>query len=149
MNKDQLRKLVKETLLEIKLHSDEAENLIMGTIAQESHLGEYIEQIGGPALGIIQMEPRTYDDIWNNYLKYKPDLEDRILRLAVTANEADELRWNMKLAIAMCRVHYLRIPYAIPFSLKEQAYYYKRWYNTTQGKATPEQYIENYKRFVQ
>jgi hypothetical protein len=149
MEKKQLRKLIKETLIEIGLYSQEAENLIIGTIAQESHLGKYIEQVRGPAKGICQMEPNTYNDIWNNYLKYKPELSDKILKLSVDANDADEMRWNLKLSIAMCRVHYLRVPTAIPLSLERQAEYWKKFYNTRFGKGTIEQYIKNYNRFVQ
>ena len=55
--------------LQTVLVSQEAENLLMGTAAQESALGEYIRQLGnGPALGIFQMEPETFDDIVRNYL---------------------------------------------------------------------------------
>jgi len=38
-----------------------ARALIMGTIAQESLCGRYIKQRGGPALGIVQMEPETHN----------------------------------------------------------------------------------------
>ena len=149
MDKKQLRKLVAEVITYLGLHSAEAEDLIMGTIAQESHLGKYIEQIKGPAKGICQMEPATYEDIWANFLKYKPSLEDKILRLSVDANDADEMRWNLKLAIAMCRVHYLRVKSSIPLTLDGQAHYWKNHYNTYLGAGTPEEYIRNYKRFAE
>ena len=149
MNKTQRRALVRETLLQIKLHSNEAENLIIGTIAQESRGGEYLRQLGGgPALGICQMEPETFEDIWKNYLEYKPHLKNDILKLCVTG-EAEELVWNLKLAIAMCRVHYLRVSQPIPFGLTEQAYYWKKHYNTPKGKGTVDEYLENYKKYAQ
>lgn len=148
MDKKQLIKLIKETLQELRLYTPEALQLILGTIAQESHLGKYIEQIKGPAKGICQMEPATYNDIWKNYLDFKPDLHDAILRMSVTGDEADEMRWNLKLAIAMCRVHYLRKKGAIPHDLQGQAAYWKTHYNTRLGKGTVAQYISNYKRFV-
>lgn len=59
MDKRQLRNLIRRVLIGIGGYSEEAENLLMGTAAQESALGEYIRQLGnGPALGIFQMEPR-------------------------------------------------------------------------------------------
>ena len=148
MNKHQIKKLVIETLKEIELYTPEATELILGTMAQESHLGQYIEQIHGPAMGVCQMEPATYRDIWKNYLEYKKVLSLKILKLSVTADTADEMRWNLKLAIAMCRVHYLRDKEAIPFSLEGQAKYYKRVYNTPLGKATTKEYIDNYNKYI-
>jgi hypothetical protein len=148
MNKNQLEKLIKETLQEVQLYTPEALQLLLGTAAQESHLGEYIEQIHGPAKGVFQMEPATYTDIWRNYLHYKPVLKDKVLNFCVTGDNADEMRWNLKLAIVMARVHYLRDREAIPFNLVEQSKYYKRVYNTIYGKATPEEYVKNYLRFV-
>jgi hypothetical protein len=148
MDKNQLRELVEETLHEIDLYSLDAVNLILGTIAQESNFGHYIRQLnGGPALGICQMESDTFEDIFNNYLKYKMDLKTKIYSVAVKGT-AEEMVWNMKFAIAMCRVHYLRVPKEIPTSLEEQAAYYKQYYNTIYGAATIEEYIRNYTKFV-
>ena len=81
MEKEILRILIRDTLEQIGLCSDSAVELLMGTCAQESALGKYRRQIGGgPALGIMQMEPNTYKDIVKNYLKYKPALVSNILK---------------------------------------------------------------------
>jgi hypothetical protein len=150
MNKLQLKKLVRETLTEIGFYSLEAEDLVLGTIAQESAGGEYIEQINGPALGICQMEPATHDDIWKHWLVYKTSLQARIVSFTTSKKpKADELRWNLKYAIAMCRVFYLRKPGAIPLTLKSQAEYWKKHYNTYLGAGSVEEYIRNYKKYVE
>ncbi len=47
--------VVRPTLAHLNLHSSSAEHLIMGTIAHESKMGEYLNQIQGPALGVVQM----------------------------------------------------------------------------------------------
>lgn len=147
MDKNQLRKLVREILILIGLHSLEAENLVLGTIAQESHMGKYIEQIKGPAKGICQMEPATHNDIWENFLRYKPVLANKIKALSVHQT-ADEMRWNLAYAIAMCRVFYFRKPAAIPFGIDAHAEYWKKHYNTHLGAGTVEEYISNYKKYV-
>eukprot|EP01006_Ploeotia_vitrea_P010228 TRINITY_DN26537_c0_g1_i1.p3 TRINITY_DN26537_c0_g1~~TRINITY_DN26537_c0_g1_i1.p3 ORF type:complete len:102 (-),score=2.31 TRINITY_DN26537_c0_g1_i1:1187-1492(-) len=57
INAEQLRTLVVQPVLAaLDLSaSDVAENLIMGTAAHESHLGDYIKQVGGgPDIGIFQ-----------------------------------------------------------------------------------------------
>ena len=67
--------IIKPTLLQIGLFNHTAVNLLLGTCAQESRMGTYVHQLGnGPALGIYQIEPATHNDIWANFLKYKPAL---------------------------------------------------------------------------
>lgn len=147
-----MRTLVRGTLHalepEIK-YSIEAENLICGTGAQESAYGKYRKQINGPALGIIQMEPATFNDIVNNFLRYHPNIADKIKQIAhVNVFSAADLVNNDKLAICFCRLQYYRQSAPIPTDLNAQAAYYKQYYNTPKGKATTDQYLENYKKYV-
>ena len=149
IEKEQLRKLVNEVLLKMELHSDEAVELILGTIAQESTGGRYIRQITGPALGICQMEPTTFKDIVNNYIKYKLDLGRAVMFASgVTALKSEMLEYNLAFSIAMCRIHYLRVPEGLPSDLEGYARYWKQYYNTVHGKGTVEEFIANYKKCV-
>ena len=60
----------------------------------------------------------------------------------------DEKKWefilttNLAAQIVMCRLHYRRVPKPLPKSLIDQANYYKKYYNTYKGKATPEHFME-------
>nr|DAR07359.1 MAG TPA: lysozyme [Caudoviricetes sp.] len=150
MEKKKLKELITSVLKELNLYSGDAVNLLMGTAAQESHLGKYRKQLGGgPALGIFQMEPATFNDIVNNYLRYKPELASRIERVArISRFKAEDIENNDLLAICMARVHYLRVKEAIPSDLEGWARYWKRYYNTPLGKGTEEEFIANYKRLV-
>lgn len=149
MNKDQLRSLITETLNEIGLLSNPAVELLMGTAAQESRLGEYIEQINGPALGIMQMEPATFWDHVKWLDRNKPDLSFEIQDACnVMILQQDSLRFNLKFSIAMARVHYLRRPEPIPADLTGQAEYWKKIYNTYLGAGTVDEYIKHYRELV-
>lgn len=160
IHKGQLKELVEETIKDIGFYSEEATELILGTIAQESHFGTYLRQLGnGPALGICQMEPATHHDIWKNFVTYKKGLEIQLMDIAVTIVSTfdkggvsrptnEELVWNLKYSIAMCRVHYLRKKGAIPKDTEGQAAYWKEHYNTHLGKGTTKEYIRNYNKFV-
>ena len=150
MDKVTLKALITSVLKELGLHSDNAVNLLMGTAAQESHLGKYRKQIGGgPALGIFQMEPATFNDIVRNYLRYKPELAVKIERGArVCRFHAEDIETNDLLAICMARVHYLRVSEAIPSDVEGMARYWKKYYNTPLGKGTVEEFISNYKKLV-
>lgn len=150
MDKVTLKALITSVLKELGLHSDNAVNLLMGTAAQESHLGKYRKQIGGgPALGIFQMEPATFNDIVKNYLRFKPGLTVKIEGVArVCRFHAEDIENNDLLAICMARVHYLRVSEAIPSDVEGMARYWKRYYNTPLGKGTVEEFIANYKKLV-
>lgn len=150
MDKKQLRDLIKRVLVALDLHSEAAENLLMGTAAQESGLGEYIRQLGGgPALGIFQMEPATFKDIVQNCLQYKPKLAKLVMSVSgVNALRSEYLEYNLALSICMCRVHYLRVLEGIPSNLTGWAKYWKEYYNTRLGKGTEEEFIRNFEKYV-
>lgn len=149
--KEQFRDLIADTLDEIGLHSEHAVNLLLGTAAQESGFGKYLRQLkNGPALGVFQMEPNTYNDIVKNYLKYKRPLTNEMESSCQCLIEynSDALIWNIKLAICMARIHYLRVPAPLPTDLSGYAAYWKKYYNTYLGAGTEEEFIRNYKKYV-
>jgi hypothetical protein len=155
MDKKQLRSLIEQTLKEIGktkpgLFNSYAIDLLMGTSAQESHLGTYIRQLGnGPALGIFQMEPSTFEDIMDNFLYYQPDLIRAIKQICnVERLTPTTLMYNLKVAIIFARLHYWRVSDPLPTTINGMALYWKEYYNTRLGKGKPEEFIENYKRFV-
>lgn len=140
--------VVRPVIQHLGVWSKDAEELIMGTIAQESAMGQYLVQLGsGPALGVCQMEPATHNDIWNNFLRYRSHIVTYINDISVDRTP-EEMVWNLYYSVAMCRVHYLRVPEKIPSNLEGWARYYKKFYNTELGKATEQEFIENYQRYV-
>jgi len=149
VNNLQLRELIiRPTLKALDMYSHEAEDLVAGTIAQESRMGHFIKQVGGgPALGICQMESATHNDLWDNWISYRPEIEAKLRRIARYCID-DELMWNLRYAVAMCRIHYYRQPGAIPKDIQGQAEYWKKYYNTPKGKGTADDYIYNYGRYA-
>lgn len=145
-----MRELVTSTLQELGLGSQDAIELVLGTIAQESAYGKYRRQLGnGPALGICQMEPNTFHDVVSNFLHYKKDIFDKILSVSsLTEFDVAQLENNDKFAICMCRAHYYRVREAIPDNLEGWAAYWKKYYNTPLGAGKEEEYIEHYNKYV-
>ena len=163
INAKQFRELiVRPTLkyLEPEIpYSTEAEDLLVMTAAHESHLGTYLKQVNGPALGVYQMEPATHADIWENFLEYRDKLAwavDDLLTERLDEDYSDSLVFDLRYATAMARVNYYRDKEAIP---KEKDYptrseyidalgaYAKRVYNTELGKATANQYVKDYLKY--
>ncbi len=153
----QFRGLINDTLREFAhqahapwLHTDDAVELLMMTAAQETHLGKYLKQVRGPALGIFQMEPASYNDLFANYISHKPDIHN-ILNLWSASNMPFDIKMRgcIPYQIIIARLYYLRIPEALPSknNAVAMAHYYKRYWNTKLGKATPEEAYRNYIKY--
>jgi hypothetical protein len=153
INTTQLKRLIWNTLDDLEActgipSDDRAVNLLLLTAAQESHMGTYIEQVGGPALGIFQMEPNTHDDIYANFVKYKDTLGD-YLKYTFKDCTAERLRYDLRYQIVMARLHYYRVPEALPDADDDWglAHYWKDHYNTHLGAGTPKVAHFNYMKY--
>ena len=142
--------IVRPALESIGMHSPAAENLVLGTAAQESKF-RWVRQHGnGPALGLFQMEPATHGDIWSSYLRYKPTLGTRIrkaIQIGILSRpEADRLMWDFRYAAIMCRVHYRRVKDPLPdeHDVWAMGHYWKDFYNTHHGRGTVEEFVDSY-----
>lgn len=144
-----LRTLIQQTLTPIGLYTRNAEELLMATAANESHLGEYRRQIGGPAIGIFQEEPGDFTDLHDNYLSYRPILLANVDKLSQSCR-VEDLENNDAYAVAICRVHYLRAPEALPPAddLGAIFSYYKEFYNSVEGAATAQNFSACYRKYV-
>ena len=147
----QFREYVIDPVLEeMSMYSVAASELLLGTAIQESRLTYLVQLGGGPALGVFQMEPATFRDIWTNYLAYRPSISKSVQSIAgVTAAEhatAKQMVWHLAFAAAMCRVHYRRVAEAMPPAgdRPAQAAYWKEYYNTPLGAGTEAEYLENW-----
>ena len=90
--------IIAPTLKEIGLYSDTALNLVTGTGLVESGFRVTVQIGGGPALGWFQMEPVTYHDIWENYLRYRPDLAVAVKGLCnEAAPSLDQIQTNPRI----------------------------------------------------
>ena len=143
--------VVRKPLMQVGLYTVADEQLIVRTAAVESRLGEFLIQKGGPALGPFQMEPETHQDIYQNFLNYKPDLRSVILSACGYYDNppADAMITNLKYAAIMCRIHYLRRqlsktnPRPTPRAgdVTAQGEYWKQYYNSALGAGSVEKFI--------
>jgi hypothetical protein len=139
---------IKPALQKTGLSGRASEELLLGTALVESDLIHRRQIGGGPARGLFQMEPATHDDIWNNYLQYRPELGKSIISLMTSpdANKHLELEQNDKYACAMARTHYLRVPATLPMpgDVEAMAGYWKQYYNTPLGAGTVSKYVRKW-----
>ena len=129
-----------------------AEQLLLGTAIQESLLIHRQQLGGGPALGLFQMETATHDDCWNNYLKFRKELGEKVKQTLEAGQQplAQTMKVNDRYAAAMCRVRYMRVPAALPVAndIDGMADYWKEHYNTPLGAGTPEEFLNKWPQYV-
>lgn len=152
---DEFRKqIVRPTLERIQRYSRDAAELLVGTAAHETHLGRLgrRQNGGGPALGILQMEPNTWKatDKWMQ--QWRPGLRQTIMDMVGPANHcADLLVTDDAYAVAMGRVLYLSVQgSAIPHAenLIGLASYWKIHWNSLEGAGTVKEFMRNYHLYV-
>lgn len=133
--------VVQPVLSSLGMGSEAAELLLIGTAFTESRLRELHQFGGAPAIGIYQCEPDTHEDIWENYLKYRPELAAKVSRWGNRdrALDADMMHGNLYYATAMARLVYWRSPDKLPAvtDFEGMANMHKKVYNTVHGKADP------------
>lgn len=134
-------------------YSLSAENIVLGTIAQESQFKAIKQYGGGPAVGLIQCEPPTHTwcrqwlgrpqnrgirDVFDSVLSPWPR---PIIRQLVT---------SLPYQILVCRWRYWVARGALPAAhdLSGLAEYWKENYNTIAGAGTVAEFKRNYKRLV-
>ena len=144
------RYVIRATLEHLGEHTDAFEELLFMTVAHESLGGRLLHQHRGSAVGVFQIEPRTHDDIWKNYLAYKPRMAAKVKALASTYT-AEECITNLKYCCAMAAMVYIRAKDDVPSNPKDLwalAAFYKLYYNTYLGSATLKQTIDDYHRWT-
>lgn len=139
-------RIVLPVLQHLTLWTVQAEALVLGTCLQESNLHFLAQLNGGPARGVAQMEKATHDDIWENYLAFRPSLADSVRKFAIGEPDFEEMEGNLYYAIAMCRIKYLRVRFPIPTTPLGMAAYWKQWYNSALGAGTIEEALVHFER---
>ena len=136
--------VIAPALDKLNLWSRSAEELVLGTAIVESGL-TWLRQWGdGPALGLWQVEPSTQNDLYTNFLHYRPELGSKLIELRAAGLSLDEnLTTNLMYGAAVCRLCYYRKPDALPAAgdIEGQAAFWKQHYNTPLGKGTVSKYV--------
>lgn len=147
-----LRSLVVKTLSRMPAwYSEEVVELLILTACNESDCGRYLTQLGsGPALGIFGIEPDTLVDIYDNWLRFRPELADEVA--STTGIEVPDLlamEGNIVYGILIARIQYLRARPPLPSVTDHQAmaHYYVKYFNRG-GKAVVEVAREKYRLYA-
>jgi hypothetical protein len=152
MNKEQLVNLVVIPTLKEIAKGIGAKPVLAITmiIAHESKGGNYLKQIGGgPALGIIQMEPTTHDSIWDNGDSI---WDNAFLMGIVTKDEFDNKRqplagrliYDLRYNVFMARQYLFMDTAPLPSTPYQMSAYLKDYWNSAGGAADSNSYLRDY-----
>lgn len=125
-----------------KLNNQAIENLLICTAVHESdNFNALVQYGGGPAQGVMQIEPDTHDDIWANFLegrKSRESLKAVVRHYMNDMDAVDQLDGNWFYCVAIARLKYWRARDPLPDAWDHVglARYYKEIFNTSEGKAS-------------
>lgn len=136
---------------QVGLCNPSSRNLLMGTAIQESRL-MYMRQIGGPALGFMQVEPATLQDTYDNFLDFA---HNERIKIAVESFMMPDMTRRENLisspcyGVAIARIKYWRHPAPLPEADDVQglAEYWKRIYNTPEGAGKIQEFVDSYYKY--
>tara|TARA_R100001463_G_scaffold103514_2_gene157865 strand:+ start:1816 stop:2277 length:462 start_codon:yes stop_codon:yes gene_type:complete len=98
---------------------------------------------GNPAVGFFQCEPDTIRDVWDNFIIYRKPLIEAVYKLGFIEEKKEfSVFSNIAVSVAFCRIHYRRMPGAIPKTMAGRAKYWKKFYNSELGRGTEEHYLK-------
>lgn len=116
--------------------NDNADVLLRETIKSETQNAEAKDYSPEYGEGLGQFDKVAFHD---TIKRTRTSTKERIYKYTlIDLDEAEytDLRHNPLLSVIMIRLKYLLIPEAIPTTKRERYDYYKKYYNSLQGKAT-------------
>lgn len=126
-----------------------AEPMLLETSAQETHLGRFRDRTPyGAGTGLCQIDLIAFEDIKARTRDKHKQAILEVFSIDLDKVEYRELEYSPLLSFIFCRLHYKLIPDEIPKSLEGRADYWKKFYNTSAGKGSAEEYIENAHRYL-
>jgi hypothetical protein len=125
-------------------YTDIAYYLVMGTIANESLLGTWLVQEGGPALGLGQIQPASLTSLLARLTQREATA---LATITTPATPEHNVVANLPYSVALVRLFYWHnAPAPLPTQATIAAIYdyYKQYYNTPAGAATLAGFTQNW-----
>ena len=149
MNKYQLANLVIVPFLKLMPHGLTGEFAILLIIAHESRRGHYLKQVGGPALGLIGMEPTTHNSTWRHgdSIRQNAQLLGIISKFEYDNKlmpSAQRLIKDLEYCVFMARQRLFMKRGALPTDINDLSRYLKKHWNSIHGAAKDMSYRDDY-----
>jgi hypothetical protein len=155
--------IIRPTLQWLNDWSQSAENLLMGTVAQESQLGFRMQSDKNCGLGLYRISASTHTQVWDEFLVTDPELASRLRGLAsqqqFLTSPHNELIVNLSYASGVAWMIYKRhqLNLADNLSVHDFAEYWLSYYSTREvlngqtmrnDDANLDSFVQNYRNLV-
>lgn len=122
-----------------------ADKLLEETIKSECSFGYTRDTARGYGEGLGQFDKIAFDDV---KARTKENTKERLKKIGVDLDKVEysDLHKSPLTAIVFIRLKYLLVPSSIPSDDMGRYLYYKKWYNSIDGKATMAHYQEANKK---
>jgi len=145
--------VIRPTLQYLGVWSPAAENLLLGTAAQESESGFHLKQ--GRGFGIFQIDEQSHNDVWDKFLAFNPELASKVRGLASQREFLQEphaeLATNLSYATAIAWMLYqyngLKLP-CVADDVDGLAMCWYRYYPRHNIMATGADFVRHYREFI-
>lgn len=123
--------------------------MLLETAAQETHLGQYRDPTpNGAGRGLFQCDKIAFIDVQRRARLNDINAVQQSFGFDIRAVQHAALDSSPLLAAVFARLFYKLIPDAFPADLPGRAAYWKRFYNTFDGRGTVDDYMLNAKRYL-
>ena len=152
MKINQFREYISNPVLEQLPNGMAGATAIEMIVAHESLGCEYVHQVGGPALGIIQMEPFVHDDTWDhcdsiwNNAKSIGLIDDSDYNNKIRP-PSERLIYDLRYNVFMARHRLYMDQDPIPVDHRELSEYLKQYWNTSEGGAHQLSYFIHFNKW--
>jgi len=144
--------IIKPSLLALNMYSDSALNLMLGTYAVESDFCSFPTQINGPALSWLGIERETHDFITLKYLSTRYTIRNNLITFcnlpALPSFEYVLVNAHYSCMISRLKYYMNKEELPNPNDIEGLAHYWKKYYNSVNGKGTVDVFLEKYERYV-
>lgn len=122
--------------------------LLCETAAAETGYGTFRDATpNGAGRGLYQSDQISFKDIQQRVRQDDITAIQDAFDFDIKKVSWDDLNLSPLLATVFARLHYKLKPEAIPLNFLGRAAYWKKYYNTSAGKGTPEHYMVSARRF--
>jgi len=120
-----------------------ARALLLETSAAETGMGDAHDSSWWVGIGLMQFDEIGFIDVQQRTSRAKKDLVLKCFGVDIDRVVHTDLRWSPLLSVIFARLKFQLVPSAIPSTIEGRADYWKKWYNSSLGKGTPEHYIKS------
>ena len=121
--------------------------LLLETAGAETNRGYTKDNTIGAGMGITQIDRLPFLDIKDRLRQKDKESVKQFFDVDVDLVKWEHLRYNPLLALIFTRLKYKKIPESVPSTKEGRAKYWKKHYNSIEGKGTLAHYILATKHF--